>query len=120
MRTPGLRIGEKSSFVLIAYDIRDDKIRTRLLKMLKGYGERVQYSVFEAWITPAVFKILKKKIAKLIDLEKDSVRYYHLCDTCVKRIELEGMGGTVSHARTMISLFGPDSVSKSDSNDVPF
>ena len=35
-------------FILISYDISDDKKRTRLAKRLKDFGPRVQKSVFEA------------------------------------------------------------------------
>jgi CRISPR-associated protein Cas2 len=34
-------------FYLVSYDIPDDRRRTRLAKLLKDYGGRVQYSVFE-------------------------------------------------------------------------
>lgn len=33
--------------VLISYDIKDDKLRTKFSKFIKKYGYRVQYSVFE-------------------------------------------------------------------------
>ena len=34
-------------FVVVAYDIPDDRRRTRVAKVLEDYGDRVQYSVFE-------------------------------------------------------------------------
>lgn len=33
-------------FYLVSYDITDDKRRTRIFKLLRSWGERVQYSVF--------------------------------------------------------------------------
>ena len=33
--------------ILISYDIKDDKLRTKFSKYIKKYGYRVQYSVFE-------------------------------------------------------------------------
>lgn len=33
-------------FYLVSYDIPDDRRRTRVFKLLRGWGERVQYSVF--------------------------------------------------------------------------
>ena len=33
--------------ILISYDIKDDKLRTKFSKFIKKFGFRVQYSVFE-------------------------------------------------------------------------
>lgn len=33
--------------ILISYDIKDDKLRTKFSKFIKKYGYRIQYSVFE-------------------------------------------------------------------------
>jgi len=33
--------------ILISYDIKDDKLRTKFAKFIKKFGYRVQYSVFE-------------------------------------------------------------------------
>ena len=38
-------------FVLIIYDITDNKKRLKLSKLLLGYGFRIQKSAFEAMIT---------------------------------------------------------------------
>ena len=35
-------------FYVICYDIPDNRRRNQLAKELKGFGTRVQYSVFEA------------------------------------------------------------------------
>ncbi|MCS6805410.1 MAG: CRISPR-associated endonuclease Cas2, partial [Blastocatellia bacterium] len=34
-------------FIVISYDVQEDKRRTRIHKALKSYGQWVQYSVFE-------------------------------------------------------------------------
>jgi len=33
--------------LLVAYDISDDKVRTRFSKFLKKFGHRLQYSVYQ-------------------------------------------------------------------------
>lgn len=33
--------------ILISYDIKNDKLRTKFAKFISKYGYRVQYSVFE-------------------------------------------------------------------------
>ena len=75
-------------FYIISYDIPDDGRRNKLAKALKGFGTRVQYSVFEAHLNKTEFKELKREVGNIIDSSEDSVRCYSLCNTCVKRIEV--------------------------------
>jgi len=79
-------------FVLISYDIQDDKKRMRVSKLLENYGTRVQYSVFECLITPEQLKEIQEKTKKIIDLNTDSIRFYPICENCVSRIEITGIG----------------------------
>ena len=44
---------------LICYDIEDDKVRARLVKLLEAYGVRIQYSVFEFNLSKARWADLK-------------------------------------------------------------
>jgi CRISPR-associated protein Cas2 len=78
--------------VAIAYDIRDDRRRTRLAKLLSRYGNRVQYSLFEAEITDIQLRALQYKVRKLIDEQSDSVRYYLLGNKATARVRIEGLG----------------------------
>ena len=34
-------------YVVVSYDITNDRRRLKVMKTLEGFGERVQYSVFE-------------------------------------------------------------------------
>lgn len=61
----------KKLYVLIIYDIVDNKKRLAFSKKLNGYGFRVQKSAFEAMITENLYR-------KLIDKELDSVRVYKI------------------------------------------
>jgi CRISPR-associated protein Cas2 len=38
--------------VLVAYDTPDDKRRRKMAETLEGFGDRLQWSVFECWILP--------------------------------------------------------------------
>jgi CRISPR-associated protein Cas2 len=73
-------------FILISYDIPDDKRRTRLAKRLRAYGDRVQYSVFECNLTDKQLRQLRAEIGKIIKDAEDSVRIYRLCGGCVAQI----------------------------------
>lgn len=76
-------------FYLIIYDLPDNKAankrRTRLHKMLSGYGQWTQYSVFECFLTAVQFATLQTKVEKLIKSEEDSVRVYVLDAGALKR-----------------------------------
>lgn len=76
-------------FYLIIYDLPDNKAankrRTRLHKMLCGYGEWTQYSVFECFLTVVQFVKLQTQLETLIKPDEDSVRIYVLDAGAVKR-----------------------------------
>ena len=89
-------------FYVICYDIPDNNRRNQLAKALKGYGNRVQYSVFEAHLNRKQFKEMKGVVSNIIDSSEDSIRYYALCNTCVERIEVPAVGDVTSETNTII------------------
>lgn len=76
-------------FYLVIYDLPDTKAankrRTRLHKMLSGYGKWTQYSVFECFLTTVQFAKLQIQVEKLIKPAEDSVRIYVLDAGALKR-----------------------------------
>lgn len=62
---------------LIAYDITDDRRRTRVANFLGTHGDRVQYSVFIVDCRPVRLIRIRVKLASLISAKEDSVL---LCD----------------------------------------
>lgn len=79
-------------FTIISYDIVEDRRRTKLLKLLKGYGTRVQYSVFECDLTAAQLVTALGEIRNLVDLTTDSIRCYQIDQADVRRIQILGIG----------------------------
>lgn len=79
-------------FVVVAYDIVDNKMRTKLMKLLKGNGEHIQKSVFECILDEAQIEVLVKHIEWLIDPEKDTVRLYVFHRREVADITVVGTG----------------------------
>ena len=78
--------------VLISYDVSttDSEGKTRLRKVAKecqNHAQRVQNSVFEADLDYSTFLKLKARLIKLIDEEKDSLRFYYLGNNWEKRVE---------------------------------
>ena len=64
-------------FVLIIYDIVDNKRRLKLSKYIQGYGFRVQKSAFEARISKRKYQKLLREIPRYIG-ELDSVKVYKI------------------------------------------
>ncbi|MDL5052047.1 CRISPR-associated endonuclease Cas2 [Oscillatoria laete-virens NRMC-F 0139] len=76
-------------FYLIIYDLPDTKAankrRTRLHKLLTGYGQWTQYSVFECFLTAVQFAKLQTQLEKLIKPKEDSIRIYILDAGALRR-----------------------------------
>jgi CRISPR-associated protein Cas2 len=77
---------------LISYDIVDNRRRNKVLKLLKGYGTRVQRSVFECRLSGQEFAVLGRELRALIDADGDSVRCYRLDAETARRITIYGVG----------------------------
>lgn len=73
-------------FILISYDISDNKRRNKICNTLKNYGTRVQFSVFECLLENKNFMRLKTKLLKLIKEDEDKLRIYQLCESCKSNI----------------------------------
>lgn len=79
-------------FVLISYDIPDDKRRLKMARLLLDCGgERVQYSVFECHITARNLQSLQARAKKILEEEEDSLRIYSLCENCRPKMKLLGV-----------------------------
>ena len=78
---------------VIAYDVVQDRRRTKVMNALKDFGLRVQYSVFECELTAARAAELRERLAKLIDKKHDKLHMYPLCDACFFRSESLGREG---------------------------
>lgn len=78
--------------VLITYDVNteNNEGKKRLRKVAKicvNYGQRVQHSVFECVIEPAMFKEVQHRLEKTINKEKDSLRFYYLGNNYKSKVE---------------------------------
>jgi CRISPR-associated protein Cas2 len=81
--------------ILVTYDVntQDKQGRKRLRHVAKkcvDYGQRVQNSVFECSIQPDQYVNLKSELTDIIDIEKDSLRFYLLGKNWTKRVETLG------------------------------
>src|SRR5258707_12567294 len=78
---------------VIAYDVTDDCRRSKVHKILSGFGKWTQYSVFECFLSRKELVLLKSKLAKHLVEGQDSVRFYPLCANCLEKVET--VGGTL-------------------------
>lgn len=91
--------------VVITYDVNTetDAGKKRLRKVARqcqNYGQRVQNSVFECLVDAGQMRQLKHLLTGLIDLEKDSLRFYYLGNEYRSRVEHIG-------AKAGVDLEGP-------------
>src|SRR5690242_13835 len=84
------KIGRQTTCYVIAYDIPDDKRRTKVHKILLGHGKWTQYSLFECFLTRKQLLLLRDKLEKHLVAKEDSVRFYPLCTNCVSKVETVG------------------------------
>lgn len=75
---------------VVAYDIPSDKRRTKIHKILLGHGKWTQYSLFECFLTKKELILLQAKLEKHLIATEDSVRFYPLCASCVRKVETVG------------------------------
>jgi len=78
--------------MIVAYDIASNDRITKVAKILKDYGVRVQKSIFEVTVTPFVFAEMKSRIEKVIVPETDGVKYFPVCEKCAGTVEIIGQG----------------------------
>jgi len=91
--------------VLITYDVNTEtpagkKRLHKVAKLCEDYGQRVQNSVFECLVDQAQIKFLQARLEKIIDPERDSLRYYYLGSEWRGRVEHVG-------AKKSLDLEGP-------------
>jgi len=95
--------------ILITYDVStvtgDGKKRLRqVAKVCVNYGQRVQNSVFECNIDPAMYVEIKHQLSQIIDHELDSLRFYRLGKNWQGRVEMIGKNNTYDPEKDVFIL----------------
>lgn len=63
---------------IVTYDIRDDKRLRKVFKICKGYGEHLQYSVFECDLTEAEKADMEARLRDVMNLKDDQTLFIDL------------------------------------------
>jgi CRISPR-associated protein Cas2 len=76
----------------VVYDIVNNKIRNKVAKLCKEYGlYRVQKSAFLGNLNKNEIDELGLRCKELIDLEKDSLYLFPMCEDDFKKVRMLGM-----------------------------
>ena len=88
--TQSTEIRQEAVYSLVIYDIRENKRRVELAKMLEGYGQRVQHSCFEVKTTRVIYQKLLNEIESFYCLDcGDNIIIYHISKNKVYRYNSE-------------------------------
>lgn len=87
----------RKQWLAVCYDIPNDKRRLLVMKTLEGFGQRVQYSVFECEVKPGDVARLQRRLEAVIDKAVDDIRFYQLCETCIGKVVLLGKAKRHQH-----------------------
>jgi len=78
-------MGEQKAWYLVCYDIREPKRWRRCFKLLKGYGDSLQYSIFRCRLTRRQLERMRWELEKELESE-DSLMIAGLCSGCTSRL----------------------------------
>lgn len=91
------------TLVIIAYDIRSNRRRNKVAKLLETYGERVNFSVFELFTSAKLIHHLVQKLNKMIQHKSDKVLVYKICRKCTdNRIEIGSPYKDEGHTQSIV------------------
>ena len=91
--------------ILVTYDVSTtdaggQRRLRRVARACRDYGQRVQFSVFEIELEPAMWVMLKKRLIDAINPDTDSLRFYYLGSSWERKVEHVG-------AKPSLDLKGP-------------
>jgi CRISPR-associated protein Cas2 len=93
--------------VVISYDVSTktpdgQKRLKRVAEHCLNYGIRVQFSVFECFVDPAQWEVLKTKLLSTYNPNEDSLKFYYLGANWSRRVETYGIKKSFSPEDTII------------------
>lgn len=85
-------MAEAKNWYLVAYDIRCPKRWQKAYKLLQGYGERLQYSIFRCWLSLRDREKLRWELERVLAAE-DSLLLIRLPNQCVEGLHAYNRAG---------------------------
>lgn len=77
--------------MIVAYDIADPRRLSKIAKIMKDYGHRVQKSIFEVEVSEKEFFQMKNRAEIVMMHKEDGVKYFPLCDRCADTVVALGL-----------------------------
>ena len=63
---------------LVCYDISDDKRLRKVFKLMRGFGDHLQFSIFECQFTPSDLARCRALVSAIIHHDEDQVLFVNL------------------------------------------
>jgi CRISPR-associated protein Cas2 len=79
-------------YLVVCYDIVEDRRRARVLRRMREHLRHVQKSVFEGELADDRVEPMRQMLLEEIDPAADTVRIYHLSARCIPATEVLGLG----------------------------
>lgn len=77
-------MAKSKSWYLVGYDVRDDRRLRKTERRLRGYGVRLQYSLFRCRLTEREVERLRYELSRILK-DEDDVLIVGLCQRCAGR-----------------------------------
>ncbi|MBT8763529.1 CRISPR-associated endonuclease Cas2 [Desulfohalobiaceae bacterium Ax17] len=77
-------------WILVIYDICDEKRLNKVARLMESYGQRVQRSVFECELDKNALRRLQQQLARIINKDEDAVKFFRLCNRCWEKCVVLG------------------------------
>jgi len=89
---------------LVAYDVGFECVGDRLAikrlvrirKILRNVGYHRQLSFFECIAERKSVDVIRREVEAVMDPDSDSLRIYPVCDACLKRAVIQGIGERIN------------------------
>lgn len=81
----------RSSWFLVSYDVREPQRLRRVGGLMRGYGDRIQYSVFRCRMSERQKQRMLWELSMVMRPE-DALIVVPLCEKCCRRVEIKGSG----------------------------
>lgn len=78
-------VKSRKMFIVVAYDITDDKRRVKVIKAIEKYGTRINKSVYECMVTKSQYERLLESLEDIVKSGEDQIAIYPLCLDCYAR-----------------------------------
>lgn len=83
----------------VCYDVRDPERLTRTHKVIKGYGEPVQYSVFLCDLNDSELILMKQDVCRELKLDEDRLLIINTGSVEKSSDRVEVMGTSIEKQR---------------------